>query len=63
MPSKRYPPDQIRYKFREAGVLLSRGQQVTQVIPALGISERTYYFVRITWHTFCLKWPLTSLCS
>jgi putative transposase len=43
MPRKRYPPDKIIQKLREAEVLLSQGQTVTQVARALGISEQTYY--------------------
>ena len=43
MPRKRYPPDQIIQKLREAEVLLGQGQTVTQVARALGISEQTYY--------------------
>ncbi len=43
MPMKRYPPEKIILKLREAEVLLSQGQTVKQVVRALGISEQTYY--------------------
>jgi transposase-like protein len=43
MPRKRYAPDKIIQKLREAEVLLGQGQTVTQVARALGISEQTYY--------------------
>lgn len=43
MPRKRYPPEKIIHKLREAEVLLSQGQTVKQVVRALGISEQTYY--------------------
>jgi len=43
MPRKRYSPDKIIQKLREAEVLLSQGQKVTQVVRAMGISEQTYY--------------------
>ncbi len=43
MPRKRYPPEKIILKLREAEVLLSQGQTVKQVVRALGISEQTYY--------------------
>ncbi len=43
MPRKRYPPEKIIHKLREAEVLLSQGQTVKQVVRALEVSEQTYY--------------------
>ena len=43
MPQKRYRPEEIIAKLREAEVLLGQGQKVSEVIKALGISEVTYY--------------------
>jgi transposase-like protein len=43
MPQKRYRPEEIIAKLREAEVLLGRGKKVSEVIKALGISEVTYY--------------------
>jgi transposase-like protein len=43
MPRKRYTPEQIISKLREAEVLLSQGQAVTQASKQLGASEQTYY--------------------
>ena len=43
MPRKRYTPEQIISKLREAEVLLSQGQTVAQVSKQLGVSEQTYY--------------------
>jgi transposase-like protein len=43
MPRKRYTPDQIISKLREAEVLLSQGQTVAQVSKQLGVTEQTYY--------------------
>ena len=43
MPMKRYPPEKIILKLREAEVLLSQGQTVKQVVRALEVSEQTYY--------------------
>jgi transposase-like protein len=43
MPRKRYTPEQIINKLREAEVLLSQGQTVTQASKQLGVSEQTYY--------------------
>ena len=42
MPRKRYPPEKITHKLREAEVLLSQGQTVKQVVRALEVSEQTY---------------------
>ena len=43
MPQKRYRPEEIIAKLREAEVLLGQGKKVPQVVKALGISEVTYY--------------------
>jgi putative transposase len=43
MAIKRYRPEQIIGKLREADVLLSQGHTVANVIKVLEISEVTYY--------------------
>ena len=43
MAIKRYRPEQIIAKLREADVLLSQGHTVINIIKALEISEVTYY--------------------
>ncbi len=43
MPQKRYRPEEIIAKLREAEVLLGEGKKVPEVIKALGIHEVTYY--------------------
>jgi putative transposase len=43
MPRRRYTPEEIIGKLREAEVLLSQGQPVGQVARVLAISEQTYY--------------------
>ena len=43
MPRKRYTPEQIINKLREAEVLLSQGQTVAQASKKLGVSDQTYY--------------------
>jgi putative transposase len=43
MPRKRTTPEQIISKLREAEVLLSQGQTVTQASKQLGVTEQTYY--------------------
>ena len=43
MARKRYTPEDIIQKLREAEVLLSQGQTVQQVARRLEISEQTYY--------------------
>ena len=40
---RRYTPEQIIMKLREAEVLLSQGQTVGQACKAIEISEQTYY--------------------
>jgi len=43
MPQKRYRPEEIIAKLREAEVLLGQGNRVAEVVKSLGISEVTYY--------------------
>jgi putative transposase len=43
MPQKRYRPEEIIAKLREAEVLLGEGKKVPEAVKALGISEVTYY--------------------
>ena len=43
MSKKRYRPEEIVRKLREADVLISQGKAVTLVIKSLGVSEVTYY--------------------
>jgi len=43
MPQKRYRPEEIIAKLREAQVLLGQGKKVPDVVKALGVSEVTYY--------------------
>ncbi len=43
MPRKRYTPEQIISKLREAEVLLSQGQTVAQASKQLGVSDQIYY--------------------
>jgi transposase-like protein len=43
MPRKRYAPEQIISKLREAEVLLSQGQTVAQASKQLCVTEQTYY--------------------
>ena len=43
MSRKRFGPDQIILKLREAEVELAKGRTVAQVVKKLGITEQTYY--------------------
>ena len=43
MSRKRYSPEEIISKLREAEVLLSQGKTVSEVVRQLGVSEQTYY--------------------
>jgi transposase-like protein len=43
MPQKRYRPEDIIAKLREAEVLIGQGKKVPEVVRALGVSEVTYY--------------------
>jgi len=40
---RRYKPEEIIAKLREAEVLLARGKRVAEVVKELGIHEVTYY--------------------
>ena len=42
MPKKRYRPEEIIAKLREADVLISQGKKVVEVIKALGVTDVTY---------------------
>jgi putative transposase len=43
MPQKRYRPEEIIAKLRQADVLLGEGKKIPEVIKTLGIHEVTYY--------------------
>jgi len=43
MPKKRYRPEEIISKLREADALISQGKKVVEVIKSLGITDVTYY--------------------
>ena len=43
MPVKKYSPEEVIAKLREAEVYLSQGMTVVQAVKKLGISEQTYY--------------------
>ena len=43
MPQKRYRPEEIIAKLREAEVLLGEGKRVPEVVKTLGVHEVTYY--------------------
>ena len=43
MPRKKYRPEEIITKLREADILISQGQSVASVIKSLRISDVTYY--------------------
>jgi transposase-like protein len=43
MSKKRYRPEEIIAKLREADVLIGQGKKVADVIKALGVTEVTYY--------------------
>ncbi len=43
MPRKSYKPEEIVAKLRQADVLSSQGQSVTEAIRSIGVSEVTYY--------------------
>lgn len=43
MPKKKYRPEEIITKLREADILISQGQTVASVIKSLGVSDVTYY--------------------
>jgi putative transposase len=43
MARKKYKPEEIVSKLRQADVLLSQGQSSADVVRQLGVSEVTYY--------------------
>lgn len=43
MTKRRYSPESIIAKLREAEVLLSHGKTVVEAVRVLGISDQTYY--------------------
>ena len=43
MAKKKYTPEQIIEKLREAEVRLSKGESVGKICRTLGVSEQTYY--------------------
>jgi putative transposase len=43
MPQKRYRPEEIIAKLREAEVLIGQGKKVPEAVKAIRISEVTYY--------------------
>lgn len=43
MPKKRFVPEQIISKLREAEVDLAKGMPLGQVCQKLGVAEQTYY--------------------
>jgi putative transposase len=43
MPKKRYTPEQIINKLREAEILLSQGSTVVLISKKIGVTEQTYY--------------------
>jgi transposase-like protein len=49
MARRRYNPEEIIHRLREADVLLGQGQTVGQVCKRLGVVEQTYYRWRKTY--------------
>ena len=43
MPKKKYRPEDIINKLREADVMQAEGMTVAEVVKAIGIHEQTYY--------------------
>ena len=43
MAKKRFRPEEIIAKLREADVLLAQGSKVPEVVKSLGVTEQTYY--------------------
>ncbi len=43
MPRKRHKPEEIVAKLRQADVLISQGQSVSDAVRAIGVTEVTYY--------------------
>jgi len=46
MPRKRYKPEEIVAKLRQADVLVSQGQSMADAIRQIGVSEVTFYRCR-----------------
>ncbi len=51
MPQKRYTPEEIINKLREAEVELSKGNTTGEICRKLGITEQTYYRWRKEYNT------------
>lgn len=43
MSRKRFKPEEIVNKLREADVLLAQGRSITQACKQIGITDQTYY--------------------
>ncbi len=43
MPRKRFSPEQVISKLREAEVLLAQGKSTAEMCRSLGVTEHTYY--------------------
>ena len=43
MAKKRFQPEEIIIKLREADILISQGKPIAETIRQLGVSEVTYY--------------------
>jgi putative transposase len=43
MPQRRYKPEQIINKLREAELELSKGNDIGRICRKLGVTEQTYY--------------------
>ena len=43
MAKKRFKPEEIIIKLREADILISQGKSIAETIKQLGVSEVTYY--------------------
>ncbi len=43
MPKKRFQPEEVIGKLRQADVLLGQGKKLAEVVRALGVSDVTYY--------------------
>ena len=49
MPKKRFNPEEIIHKLREADVLLSQGRTIAEVCKHLAVTDQTYYRWRKTY--------------
>ena len=47
MPQKRYKPEEIIHKLRVAEVESSKGHNTGQICRKLGITEQTYYSLKV----------------